>query len=565
MHKLKIVEIVLILLFFSLLTVIITYPAVLYLKTSIIGDAGDNFQFMGFQYVGKLLFSQGNFPFGWVNYWRYPNGINFQNASESGLFILIGLFLYPLISNPLLVYNLSVLFLIILNLLLTYVAFRIVFKSAVSLIGAIMYGLSFYTLARIGGHPNLILHAGFPLFFFSLFLIHKEKGSLKSFLLFTLAILTLTLSSLQYPLLLLGSLVFILPLTILFYPQKVKEFLIIINKRKKYTVASLAIFFLIVLFLYGTKISLFLSGGVKLPDYKLFSVPAINFLIPNSYIISLSNVVLNHSQSWIEYVVFLGFIEIILFISALLLFKRMPGKKFFLLSFLILLIISLGKQTFLTYFWPYQYLLGIFPFRGIIEPGRFFVILNFFLTLIAVIYISKVKNQLILLLILFLLLVERTPININITEIPKQESFFNSVKHSDSQAVLDLPLFTEWWNGHWYDLYSIYYQKPIVNGYFHWSGDKYDPKSFVEELKEYRCDPFPPKSYDEELAHFRKDRTFRLLNYYNIRTIVYHKNLAVFKECGYVDQYLQVFLNEPDRFITLYEDADNKVLWLKKE
>ena len=60
------------------LTVALTYPAAFSLTTKIIGDKGDNIQFLGFQYLGKLLFSQGSFPFGWTNYWRYPEGINFD-------------------------------------------------------------------------------------------------------------------------------------------------------------------------------------------------------------------------------------------------------------------------------------------------------------------------------------------------------------------------------------------------------------------------------------------------------------------------------------------------------
>ena len=131
--------------------------------------------------------------------------------------------------------------------------------------------------------------------------------------------------------------------------------------------------------------------------------------------------------------------------------------------------------------------------------------------------------------------------------------------------MLDLPIFTEWWNGHLYDLYYIYHQKPLVNGYIHWSGDKFNPKSLIEELKEYRCHPFPVHSFDQELSDFRRDRSLRLLNYYNIRTIVYHKDLAKSGDCFYTDQYIQGFINAGGKFITLFEDENKKVLWLIKD
>ncbi|OGK25667.1 hypothetical protein A2954_04560 [Candidatus Roizmanbacteria bacterium RIFCSPLOWO2_01_FULL_37_12] len=564
MHRYKFVEILLAFLFFSLLTFIITYPALLSLNTKIIGDAGDNFQFIGFQYLGNKLFTEGNFPFGWTNNWRYPDGINFQNATDSGIFILLGIFLYPLLINPLTVYNVSILILVCLNLFLTYIAFRTVFSGLIAYTGAVIYGLSFYTLARIGGHPNLILHAGFPLFFISLYLITKEKGSVKSFTIFTLGIVILTVSSLQYPLLLLGSIIFLTPLTYLFFPAKIKEFISVLIAKKSQFILSIIVFSVVTLLLYGHKISLFFSGGVTLPDYKFISIPLVDYFIPNSYIVSLPFIAGNHSKSWIEYAVFLGYVELLLLGAALVYIKKNTGKLFLILGFLIIFILSLGKQPFLAFIWPYQYLIDIFPFRGIIEPGRFFVIFYFFLTLIVMIYLSKFKNHVLLFVILAALLIEKVPTNTHIANVPSDEPFLNSVKFSESNAVLDLPIFTEWWNGHLYDLYYIYHQKPIVNGYIHWSGDKYDPKSLIEELKEYRCHPFPAHNYDEELSHFRKDRSIRLLNYYNIRTLVYHKKLAKEGDCHFVDQYLQTLINSHEDFITLYEDSYTRVLWLKK-
>src|SRR5262245_56785645 len=78
------------------LTVLAVAPALPFLTTRVIGDGGDAYQFVGFQYVAQRLIAAGEFPFGWTDFWRYPHGIRFQNTYDSSLLVLIGLPLYAL-------------------------------------------------------------------------------------------------------------------------------------------------------------------------------------------------------------------------------------------------------------------------------------------------------------------------------------------------------------------------------------------------------------------------------------------------------------------------------------
>lgn len=166
-------------------------PALSVLRTRIIGDGGDNYQFLGFQYIAHRLVSSGHLGFGHTSYWRYPAGFDLQRGADSMLFIAIGLVFYGITAEPVLVYNLSVLTLVLLNLLVSYLAFRTWFNRTISFIGGVMYGLSFYSLAKVGGHVNLISTAGFALFFAAIYRIYRDDGQLRDFILLAASVVYL--------------------------------------------------------------------------------------------------------------------------------------------------------------------------------------------------------------------------------------------------------------------------------------------------------------------------------------------------------------------------------------
>lgn len=552
---------------FIILTLIITFPSIFFLTTKVIGDGGDGFQFMGFQYIAKMLFSHGQFPFGWTNYWRYPYGVEFQNISDSSLFTLLGLLFYSFLTNPILIYNLSVLFLIFLNLGLSYIVFRTYFTRILSFTGTIIYGLSFFTISKLGGHVNLILTAAFPFFFYSVYKIYKNNGSLQSFIIFSFASLLLIFSSLQFPLFLLGGLPFIMILLYVFYPQELKSFAGVIWNKKKYTLISIVIIFMFFFLLHGNKLIAYLQGNVQLPVNEITTVPPENLFLPNQYLHTVSSVITNDSKEWIEYSLFLGYIEIILLAGALVFTKENKLKSFFVYFTLIFLIISLGKQPILSWLWPYQYLFHILPYRGIIEPGRFFMLFYLGITFLILLLLQKITNKYVLLAIALLLIVERLPVGFRLTDESINQALVSKVQQSPTRAVLDLPIYTDWWNGQLYDYYSIYYQKPIVNGYFHWSGNTPVAKSLVNQMGEYTCyyDPNAAlQQYDQNLAQYKKKQILNIMNIYQIKTLIIHKNLYLNSEhCGQAKNYIQTLIEDQNQWQKLYEDTNSLVLWLK--
>lgn len=553
--------------FFILLALIITFPAALYLKTKMIGDMGDGYQFIGFQYIAKKLFYEGQFPFGWINYWRYPYGIEFQNVYDSSLLIIFGLFFYQLTSNPILVYNLSILIFIILGLGITYYSFNLFFTPLVSLIGSIIYGLTFSSIARLGGHINLFLIPSFLLFFTSIYQIYKEKGTKKSFFLFTIASILIPFSSLQFPLILIGTLPFLLLLLFLFYKKELKHFFQILLQKKKYFFFSLITITFVFSLFHGQKLIALIKSQTQMPVNEITSVPIVNFIFPNSYLKTLSAFVVNSSKHWIEYVTFFGYVEIILFLLALIKLKFTKKELLFFTIFVIFFILSLGKQEFLKPIWPYQYLFPFFPYRGIIEPGRFSAISLICSTTLILIFLSKINNKKILIVLLVLLVVERLPLNFQISPNLYEKNFISVLKNSPSRAILHLPLYVDWWNGQYYDMYSVYSDKPMVNGYIQWSGNTQESQTLTKYLEEYTCyfEPqYAPRDFDLNLAQEKKEHLLKTLIQYNIRTVVINRDLFLDQDnCFRARQYINVFLEDKERWQTIFNDGNKEILYLK--
>jgi len=553
--------------FFVFLTVIITFPAVFYLSQKMIGDNGDGYQFIGFQYIAKRLFFEGKFPFGWTNFWRYPYGIEFQNTYDSSLFIILGLILYQFFQNPILIYNLSVFFLIFLNLGLSYFSFRLFFDRMLSVIGAVIYGLSFYSLARLGGHINLFLTSSIIFFFFSLVKILKEEGSIKSFVFFSVSLILVAFSSLQYPLFILGALPFLLILLFVFYKSQVATFMRIIYCKKKYLLISIASALAFFSIFHGQKLVAWLNNEVQMPVFHITSVPIINFFLPNCYLKSVSSFITNASECSIESVVFLGYVEILIFVAAIIFLKKSRAKSFFISTFIIFFIISLGHQTFFPKIWPYQYLFSYFPYRAIIEPGRFFIIFYLAFTLLILLFLKKVTSRKLLIILLAFLILERLPWQFNLNPNMYEEKFINKLKTSASRAVLNLPLYVDWWNGQFYDIYSVYSEKPMVNGYIQWSGNTPESQKLTKLLEEYTCyyDPqYAPSDFNVQMAKEKKNLLIQILKDYDIRTVVVHKDLHLNDEhCIKARGYIETLIEDKNRWENVFEDKAKMILWLK--
>lgn len=551
----------LIIIIFFLLTIIITFPSILFLKTKVIGDLGDAYQSVGFQFLSNRLFLEGKFPFGWTNYWRYPYGFNLQTGMDSSMVIITGLVLYRFIQNPILVYNLTIYIFIFLNLSLSYLSFRVLFPEIISLIGAIMYGLSFFSIARLGGHAGLMLTAGFPLILSSIILINREEGSKKSFTYLLLGLWFISFSSLQYPLIILATIPFLLIISLFTLRRELFKFLSVIYRKKlNVLIVMLLIFFSFILF-HGQKIYELIYNQIPPKGIPIISPLPINYFIPNSYIRTISSLIHNNSNYSIEYSVFVGFVEMVLLIAALIFHKNTRYRLFLLLSISTFFILALGQQQFLKKYLPYQYLFHFFPYLGVTEPGRFFVIFYLFVVLSILLWLKRIKNNKLFFIILFLLIVERLPININLSPNMRDDKIILKLRNTKSNAILDLPISIEPTLGQIYDVYSIYYRKPIINGYIHWSGDSSTAKTLIKQLNIFNCN-----SQDvDKMNQNKKKQILYLLEKYGIRSVVIHKNaIEELKDCQESIKYnIQLLVEDNKLWNILYDDSTTKILWLK--
>ena len=541
--------------FFVFLTILFTFPAFLNLSTRVMGGDGDSYQFLGFQNLGASLFYSGQFPFGWTNEWRYPFGINFQSSIDSSLFVIMGVILRPLIDNPILTYNLSVLAFLFLNLSLSYIGFRTFFRKLISIAGAVIYGASFYALSRSTGHLNLLISAGFLFSIYSFVRLIRENGSKKSLLLIFISLILLSFTSLQYVLIFVASLPFIIiPYAIFFRDESQVIGKILWNLKYK-LLAVFLIFFIIFSLFHGQKVLDAISGNLQLPTYDIVTIDPVNFFSPNKFLETFSsNIATNESKNWIENSFFLGFVEIVLFVFALFKLKDNSRNLFLAIVTLLLFIISLGVQPFLSFIWPYQYLFPIFPFRGIIEPARFFVVYFIGFTFLILHVLKDIKNKWILLLIILLLVIERIPKSYPLNQYIYTMDFVKYVNNSNSRAVLNLPLYYDHWNGGFYDYYSAFYNKPIVEGYIHWSGDTSYSKQLINALSPYTCQY---QKFLGDLALAEGEKTIALLKQYEIRTIVFHRYISYYNCEGPVKN-MEILFQSP-LLTKVYEDIHTSV------
>jgi len=554
--------------FFAFLAVVVTFPAILHLSDKMIGDMGDGYQFIGFQYIAKKLFFAGEFPFGWTSFWRYPYGVDFQNIYDSSLLILFGILFYQITSNPILVYNLSVFGFIILGLAVSYYSFSFYFRPLVALIGAVLYGLTFMSIARLGGHINLYLIPSFLLFFTSLHLILKENGSKKSFMRLGMATLLAAFASLQFPLFILGGLPIIGIVTLLFYKQESIEFIKLLWSKRVYVLACLACILSGFWFFHGNKLIGFVDKTVQMPVAEITSVPLVNFFVPNVYLRSVLAFITNNTKEWIEYVTFFGYVELALLVLVLFSGKVKRAGWYFITLAFIFFIITLGVQPFLTKLWPYQYLFPYFPYRGIIEPGRFAALSYLASIFLILIFISHIKNKIVLFGILLLLVFERLPMNFQLSPTQYSSPFISVLKKSPSRAILHLPLYVDWWNGQLYDMYSVYSDKAMANGYVQWSGNTPQAQTLTKKLEEYTCyyEPeYAPTDFSYNEAVEKKNFLLTLLKEYDIRTVVINNDLYLSTDhCTRARQYIDVLFEDADRWQTVFDDGDKKVMYLTR-
>lgn len=538
-------------LFLILFVFIITYPSIFHLSDRLIGDGGDNYQFFGFQYLVQQNIIALKLPFTFTSIFRYPVGFDLGFGYDGAFPVLLGS-LFSFFVNNIIAYNLSVLIILFLNLYFSFLLFYYLTKSNfIGLIGAVIYGSSFYVMARTAGHLNLIFVGWMPLFSLGVLKTIKDGFSKKGFFLILLGLVLSFYSSLQYGLLLSLNLIIISLISFFFFKDKLINLLISFNTHAKVVLLYLlSAFFLVLIIIFPFIKALLTSQANRVDLYRSiseFQPQMIDFIAPNSYLpMIITNLTKNLSPALpsIEKVIFIGWMELLLLIIFLLVYKDSRLKKFLIIN--IILFMALTKGTF------HNYLVNYFPFSFIIESGRFFIFLQFFIT-IAIIELLKmlINNKkavylLVLFLCLGLLIVEKLPYNFWLSPTLAGENFVSIVKQTSGNAVLDIPINSLLTT---YNILPYLYKKSIVSGSPQWFADNKKTKSFLEipEIAKLSCSPKIPSSFFQPLDinlfkidPMLKQKLIKILKENGIKIVVIHKNNVIdkakfyFPECNSV-------------------------------
>lgn len=511
--------------FFLLLAIIFTYPAILHLNTKIIGDGGDNYLYFGYQHIFRQQVQNGQIPLSFNDIFRFPYGFPFYRAYDTLIGILLGGGI-SLFVAPILAYNLGVLLLLSTNAFFAYLLFRYISKKVIlGIIGGIIYGFSFYTLSRANGHIGLMFTAGFPFFLYSILNCYDSLTK-KNVLNVFLSVILITVASYQYLLFLFVAVITVAPFTFLMYPTESKTLLVgFIQKMVEYRKWVLT--FLLTLFIIISPFVIsYVSGAFVHIDrtaaLKEYSPSLTEYIFPNKYLNIIANKltdVINTNTVSIERVSYIGVLEIILFLLYLFFHKSENHvKKIVILTGFIFFLLSLGfYNSDLKVNLPYVLLYRHFPFSSIPETSRFIVIYLIPITIGVVLFLKEIKNNLVLILILVLLIFERTTVSMRLSETPNDKQYIKHVSAmKGAGGVLDVPISYE---NTFQSILPFYYQRPIVGGSFHWSADDASTRQFIQNpiAKNLVCAGITNPYLD-------RDGFMRYLKWNNINTIVVHKN-----------------------------------------
>ncbi len=514
-----------------LLSVMFTFPSILKLNKSFIGDGWDNYEYASYQMLAANQIKELHYPFVYQHLWRYPVGFDFSRGFDSYLTVVTGALLTLIFSMPL-GYNLTILILMTLNGALSYLFFASLTKSRIlGAAGAIIYGFSFYTIAKAASHPNLLFVGGFPLFAYAVLnMLRTQSIQKRDFFLFFGAIILIALSSLQYLIMLFLSLVAVIVAT--FFIDKSILFGLVkkIIDSKNNLKLPIIVFVLVFSVLYFPYIFALMTGSFVFLDRSIFlkdiSPSFFDYILPNSYLkLLVSKIVASPTPFSIEKAVFSGFIEILIFLAFIV--KSNTKIKLFLVSiFSIFLLLSFGAPS-ASPLYIYNFLIKVPPFSSIIETGRFVVLFYFFETAAILLFLNSLtkKKNLIIAAVLIFCILERLPATFYSTDTLSGAKYIDVVKQSKTSAVVDIPVNLYYSR---YNMLSLYYDKPIVNGYFHWSADGSLQKSFVIQtlLTRFICDEqrLLPNTIDSVEEDIKNRQMISSLKSYGINTLVVHKD-----------------------------------------
>ncbi len=461
-----------------------TFPAITQLRTHFIGDGGDNYQYAGFQYLVATNIDSGKWPYAALQSWYYPNGFEFARGYDSVLSTLGGGLLVLLTRDLAYSYNLSILFSFLFNFLAAYALYWNLSRSRMwASVGAVLFGFSFYALARAGGHANLLLIGGFPLFLLSLLqLLRKQEW--RAVLLLGLASILLVFSSLQYALMAVASLLIGIPLVALVYPEAMGA---VLFKKIPAAFLQLAVVGLFVCVVAAPFVWPFIHAYQAQDFYQRgefdFSPRMVDLLLPNPYFpVPLSSLLpVVPGTVGIEQTIALGPVFFVLIVFLLWRFRRQHVVGLAGLVLTVFGILALGTRNPETgIILPYHLLSSVFPFSAIPEAGRFVVVMNVVGGALIASYGKKIfrgraARVSLGMFVLVLLILERSSWG-KFFQLPVPSlGLAQAVQAQPGAAVLELPLFEQRQS-----VSPVYFHKATLTGEPHWLAHTPQAMAFLQ-------------------------------------------------------------------------------------
>jgi len=557
--------------------IISTMPSLFRLTDGIIGDGGDNYEYASYLQIAKDNLIHGRHPFAYSLHYRYPDGFSFNIGADAKLFVVLG-GLASIYADPQLVYNVMLLSILFVNAWVSTLFFTAVTSSvSIGIIGGIIYGISYYTLSRGGGHVNIMQIYAFPLGALAvLHTVRQQAYTWKWTGIFFAAAYLSFLSSVQYGVMFILSSVCIGILALLVYPEILIHPRHWTRRRPAIVITCLLIFMLFFVGTFSEHIIRFGTSRQFLPEVHSYEFLHSAFFRPSLYVHSLlsdayqsvlpmnpDNGLTNSMNSSL----FLGYVEIILFVLFFLI-RRDRRALFLLLSWTVFMALATGKIFSL---FPTLHLEQLAPFTIISETERWFPVHYLFFATCATLalqHLMRRRGAAVILIIALLIVLERASINYHsqpnrqFTNQPYQEV----VRQLPGSGVLDIPIITihaDTGKRSHYNYLPFEYNKNIVSGYFHWVADVGKYEWFTtshDSLRRLTCDETVEAPGPLPSADLRS-----ILLAQGINSVVVHKDMLNTAGCENVNRLLEEYpigiIMDDDRLETevMYIYTDSSV------
>jgi hypothetical protein len=573
-----------ILVLYTLLTFILTYPVVFKLRTYIPGG-GDAFHWIRILwYTPVAIFNPHLTKLTHDYLIFYPYGIPaspFQSAYNQILTYLLSS-----VIDIHIVYTVLWLFSFILGAYGTYLLVKYLSGDRISsFIAGLVFAFSPYHFAHSLGHFGATSIEWIPFCALYLMKMFREGGSRNSFFAGVFFILV-AMSDLQY-MVFMGVFVILLFLyEICISLIKEKDYKKKIGKiLYKYTLFGIISFLgLIPLTIENILVAISGENFLKLDPYEavMYSTDFLSFFLPSVYHPIFGDIVKdiysNFSGNSSENTTFIGYTVILLSIFATHKMKENKDVKFWSISALLFSLISLGPllhvngNTSFTVFnttvpLPYIALYYLIPFLDNCRTtGRFFVIASLSFAVLAgygiseLLKSSKNNKKMIAIVVSGLIIFEYLAIPVPMSVVNKPSFYEEISQDKDSYALLEIPGTLKYDAGVSLIYYQTIHGKPVIGNWaarFPSNARDFELNTPVVKELTY-LQPLNTDILDQDI----KQVGTSIFNYYNISYIVLHKNYMNDNEVDLAERLIQEALITERK---TYDEDSLIVYHVKKE